>query len=66
VTAIFGPHPPARMLLIETRVPGRKARPLDRWSVPLPPSHGEGGDDGGIRDANVLEWIRAARGGAVA
>src|SRR5690606_30277754 len=28
----------------ETRVLGRKARPLDRWSVPLPPLPAEGRD----------------------
>lgn len=32
-------------MFIETRVLGKKARSLDRWSVPVPPSVGEGGDD---------------------
>ena len=32
-------------MFIETRVLGKKPRSLDRWSVPVPPAIGEGGDD---------------------
>jgi hypothetical protein len=35
------------MLLIETRVLGKKSRSLDRWSIPVPPV-GEGGGQGGL------------------
>mgnify|MGYP001163258918 CR=1 FL=1 len=34
------------MLLVETRVLGRRSRPLDRWSIPVPPEFGGGGGDG--------------------
>lgn len=34
------------MLLIETRVLGRKSRPLDRWSIPMPPMAEESSDGG--------------------
>ena len=34
------------MLLVETRVLGRRSRPLDRWSIPVPPEFGGGGEDG--------------------
>jgi hypothetical protein len=33
-------------MLIETKVLGRKARTSDRWSVPIAPTGGTGGDDG--------------------
>ena len=33
-------------MLIETRVIGKRARSLDRWSVPPPPLLGNGGDEG--------------------
>ena len=59
-------------MLIETRTLGRKARPLDGWTIPEPPIDRDGdGDaltpwcareDTEIRDPNILEWIRAARG----
>jgi len=32
-------------MFIETRVLGTKPRSLDRWSVPVPPGAGRGGDD---------------------
>jgi len=32
-------------MFIETRVLGKKARSLDRWSVPVPPAAGDDGDD---------------------
>ena len=32
-------------MLIETRLLGKKPRSLDRWSVPVPPAAGDGGDD---------------------
>lgn len=50
------------MLLIETRVLGRKARPLDRWSVPLPPSHDEGGGDGLTLRELITRIVRAEVG----
>jgi hypothetical protein len=33
-------------MFVETRVVGRKARPLDGWSIPLPPSSRDDGDGG--------------------
>lgn len=33
-------------MLIETRVLGKKARPLDGWSVPITPDPHDGGDGG--------------------
>jgi hypothetical protein len=33
-------------MVIETRVVGKKARSLDRWSVPTPPGADDGGDGG--------------------
>lgn len=32
-------------MFIETRLLGKKPRALDRWSVPVPPATGDGGDD---------------------
>ncbi|HEX6814164.1 MAG TPA: hypothetical protein VF102_00715 [Gemmatimonadaceae bacterium] len=32
-------------MYIETRLLGKKPRSLDRWSVPVPPAGGDGGDD---------------------
>ncbi|HEX6938570.1 MAG TPA: hypothetical protein VF158_04100 [Longimicrobiales bacterium] len=46
------------MLLVETRVLGKKARPLDRWSVPVPPA-GEGAADGGLTLRDLI--IRVVR-----
>ena len=40
----FHPLPPP--MFVETRVVGRKARPLDGWSIPLPPSSRDDGDGG--------------------
>ncbi len=45
------------MLLVETRVLGRKSRPLDRWSVPVPPELGDGGDDGGLTLRELIARI---------
>ena len=33
-------------MVIETRIVGKRARPLDQWSVPLPPSSNDPGDGG--------------------
>ena len=33
-------------MFVETKVVGKKLRPLDGWSVPIPPSDASGGDDG--------------------
>ena len=33
-------------MVIETRVVGKKRRPLDRWSIPTPPPGDEGGGGG--------------------
>ena len=33
-------------MVIETRIAGKKARSLDRWSVPTPPPDDDGGDGG--------------------
>ena len=35
-------------MFIETRIAGKKARSLDRWSIPTPPPDDESGDGGGI------------------
>jgi hypothetical protein len=35
-------------MFIETRIAGKKARPLDRWSIPTPPPDDESGDGGGL------------------
>jgi len=42
-------------MLIETRMLGRKAKPLDGWSVPLPP--GQGGSDGGLTLRELISRI---------
>jgi hypothetical protein len=34
------------MLLIETRILGKPSRPLDRWSIPVPPMGGGAGHGG--------------------
>lgn len=34
------------MLLIETRIIGKKSAPIDRWSIPVPPAGEEGGGGG--------------------
>lgn len=51
------------MLLIETRVLGRKGRPLDRWSVPLPPAD-TGGDGDGLTLRELIARIVRAEVGA--
>lgn len=33
-------------MVIETRIVGKRARSLDRWSVPTPPGSGDDGDGG--------------------
>jgi len=49
-------------MFIETRLLGRRARPLDGWSVPTPPSDGDG-DDGltlrGLIERIVRTEVRA-------
>jgi hypothetical protein len=46
-------------VLIETRVVGKRARPLDRWSVPTPPILGDGGDDGLTLRELIIRVVRA-------
>ena len=36
---------------------GWKSRPLDRWSVPVPPELGDGGDDGGLTLRELIARI---------
>jgi len=46
-------------MLIETRIAGRKARALDRWSTPTPPADDDGGGDGlTLRDL-ITRVVRA-------
>ena len=49
------PLPCTREMFIETRVLGRRARPLDGWSIPTPPSDHDG--DEGITLRMLLERI---------
>lgn len=46
-------------MLIETRVAGKKARLLDRWSVPTPPLEGGEGDDGLTLRALITRIVHA-------
>lgn len=46
-------------MLIETRVLGRKSRPLDRWRTPMPPEGDGGGDDGLTLRALIARVVRA-------
>jgi hypothetical protein len=46
-------------MVIETRIAGKKARSLDRWSVPTPPPDDNGGDGGiTLRDL-IARVVRA-------
>lgn len=47
-------------MLIETRVLGRKARPLDRWSVPGLPEGADAGDGDGLTLRELI--ARVVRG----
>jgi hypothetical protein len=44
-------------MLLETRVLGKKRRPLDRWSVSLPPGDAPGGDGDGMTLRTLIERI---------
>ena len=46
-------------MLIETRVLGKRARSLDRWSVPPPVEHGDGGDGGLTLRELIARVVRA-------
>jgi hypothetical protein len=46
-------------VLIETRVIGKRARALDRWSVPPPLSHGDDGDGGLTLRELIARDVRA-------
>lgn len=50
------------MLRIETRVLGKKARPLDRWSVPLPPGGAGSAHDGVTLRELIIRIVRAEVG----
>jgi hypothetical protein len=43
-------------MVIETRVVGKKSRPLDRWSIPTPPT-GESGGGGGITLRELIAQV---------
>ena len=46
-------------MVIETRIAGKRARALDRWSVPTPPADNDGGGDGlTLRDL-ITRVVRA-------
>lgn len=47
------------MLHVETRVLGARARPLDRWSVPLPPARDDASDDGLTLRELIARVVRA-------
>jgi len=49
---------PTRML-IETRVIGKRSRPLDDWSVPLPPESGDASDGGLTLRELIARVVRA-------
>lgn len=44
------------MPVIETRVLGRRPRPLDRWSIPVPPA-GDGSGGGGLTLRELIARI---------
>lgn len=44
-------------MVIETRIVGKKSRPLDRWSIPTPPPPGDGGGDGGITLRQLIAQV---------
>jgi hypothetical protein len=46
-------------MLIETRVIGRKARPLDRWAVPNPPTSGGGDGDSLTLRSLITKIVRS-------
>ena len=46
-------------MLIETRVIGKKSRPLDDWSVPLPPEPGDSSDGGLTLRELISRVVRA-------
>ena len=46
-------------MVIETRVIGKKARPLDDWSVPTPPGQGDAGDGGVTLRELIARVVRA-------
>ena len=51
-------------MLIETRVLGKKARPLDRWSVPTPPAWSDRGDGGSVTLRDLIARVVRAEVGA--
>lgn len=50
-------------MYVETRILGRRARPLDGWSVPLPPGH-EDGDGAGLTLRELIARVVRAEVGA--
>ena len=44
-------------MVIETRIAGKKARSLDRWSIPTPPPDGDDGDGGGITLRTLISRV---------
>ena len=52
------PTPHVGPMLIETRVLGRKARPVDHWSIPLPPELSELRDGGLTLRALITRLVR--------
>jgi hypothetical protein len=49
-------------MLIETRILGRKSRPLDGWAVPDPPTAGDGDGGGLTLRALITRVVRAEVG----
>lgn len=54
---LFSASPRPQGMFIETRVLGRRARPLDDWSIPTPPSDHDGDGDEGITLRRLIEGI---------
>ena len=46
-------------MLIETRIIGKKSRPLDGWSIPTPPAPGDGGESGRTLRELIAQIVRA-------
>jgi hypothetical protein len=44
-------------VFIETRVVGRKSRPLDQWSIPTPPAPDDRGDGGSLTLRDLIARV---------
>jgi hypothetical protein len=56
--AFFDGHDNFDLMLIETRVLGRKGQPVDNWSVSLPPGLADSGDGGLTLRALITRLVR--------